>query len=120
MSFDWREYLELAKELVGLKGSLTSSEAAYRTAVSRAYYAAFCWARNYAAMKLEFRPTKGSEDHRLLRKHFSRKGYGELASHLNKLRKWRNECEYEDNVSDLSYHVKYSMDLAARIIQKCQ
>lgn len=36
MSFDWNEYLQLAKHLGGLR-----NEAASRTAVSRAYYCAF-------------------------------------------------------------------------------
>jgi uncharacterized protein (UPF0332 family) len=46
--FDWREYLNLAKFLLDLKSSGISKEALYRCAVSRAYYSAFCWARNYA------------------------------------------------------------------------
>jgi RNA-splicing ligase RtcB len=48
MPFDWREYLNLARQLAGLQGSDYSQEAVERSAVSRAYYAAFCWARNYA------------------------------------------------------------------------
>ena len=46
--FDWREYLNLAKFLLDLKSSRISKEALYRCAVSRAYYSAFCWERNYA------------------------------------------------------------------------
>ena len=42
MSFDWSEYLDLARELA-LQGSAPSlSEARVRAAISRAYYAAFC------------------------------------------------------------------------------
>ena len=39
MSFDWSEYLDLARELAKF------SEAGQRSAISRAYYAAFCTAR---------------------------------------------------------------------------
>ena len=46
--FDWREYLNLAKFLSDLKSSGISKESLYRCAVSRTYYSAFCWARNYA------------------------------------------------------------------------
>ena len=42
MKFDWEEYFNLAKELAG-----TTEEAKLRSAVSRAYYSAFCLARNY-------------------------------------------------------------------------
>lgn len=47
MSFDWTQYLFLAQELT--KGSASSSnhEAMLRSAISRAYYAAFCSARNF-------------------------------------------------------------------------
>lgn len=47
MSFDWSEYLHLARSLVGQSASLPSQEAALRAAISRAYYAAFCTARNH-------------------------------------------------------------------------
>ena len=40
--FDWADYLTLAQELATRR----SDEAALRPAVSRAYYAAFCQARN--------------------------------------------------------------------------
>jgi EAL domain-containing protein (putative c-di-GMP-specific phosphodiesterase class I) len=40
VGFDWREYIELARELAGLRGSGYSQEAAERSAVSRAYFEA--------------------------------------------------------------------------------
>lgn len=47
MSFDWLEYLNLAQELAGQATKPSSQEAKLRSAVSRAYYAAFCEARNH-------------------------------------------------------------------------
>ena len=47
MSFDWSEYLTLAQELTSASTSSPIQEAHLRAAVSRAYYAAFCKARNY-------------------------------------------------------------------------
>lgn len=67
MAFDWREYLELAKELVSQANSGYSAEAAERSAVSRAYYAAFCHARNDAETFLGFQRTGRPEDHQNLR-----------------------------------------------------
>ena len=47
MNFDWSEYLNLAQELAGRPTSLSNEEARLRSAISRAYYAAFCKARNH-------------------------------------------------------------------------
>lgn len=44
MSFDWDDYLHLARYLLGLEG-IPTQEALERCAVSRAYYAAFWKAR---------------------------------------------------------------------------
>ena len=120
MPFDWREYLDLARELAGLRGYGYSQEAAERTAVSRAYYAAFCWARNYAEKNLGFQPEGKSSDHTKLREHFQKKGYPELASDLNKLRGWRNACDYDDQVSQLHQQVSSSIKVADKIIQRCK
>ena len=48
MSFDWTEYLNLADILVRDRASYTNEEACFRAAISRAYYYAFCSARNRA------------------------------------------------------------------------
>jgi len=118
--FDWREYLELARELAGLRGSGYSQEAAERSAVSRAYYAAFCWARNYAKKNLGFKPKRDPTDHLRLRDHLQNQGYPELASDLNKLRGWRNACDYKDQVSQLREQVSYSIKVAEKVIQRCR
>ena len=118
MSFDWREYLGLAKELAGVPRCDYSQEAAERSAVSRAYYAAFCWTRNYAEAKLGFRPQKTADDHKLLREHLKHHD-PKLASALNKLRGWRNSCDYKDNVPNLPQQAKASIRLAENIIERC-
>ncbi len=120
MSFDWKEYLELAKRLIGQPGAGYSQEAAERSAVSRAYYAAFCWARNYAKANLGFRPTGGAEDHRRLREHLGQSDRSQLASHLNRLRGWRNACDYNDRVLGLSRMVNVAIRVADRVIQACR
>jgi hypothetical protein len=118
--FDWREYLELAKALVGIQSAGYSQEATERAAVSRAYYAAFGWARNYAESELGFVAQSGSEDHRRLREHFRQQGMMRLASDLNRLRAWRNACDYERRVPQLSNYVRSSIQVASNIIQECQ
>lgn len=62
MPFDWRHFLSLAKELSNYSGTSSLQEAAARSAVSRAYYAAFCWALDYASMQLGFQRSGKAED----------------------------------------------------------
>jgi len=120
MAFDWREFLGLARELTGRTGPGYSTEAADRTAVSRAYYAAFCWARNYAESRLGFRQTGGAQDHTSLRKHLKRQGKPQVASRLNRLRIWRNDCDYDDQVPNISSLVKSALKTADKVIQECK
>lgn len=57
MKFDWLEYYDLAKELADINSNNSGdsaknpksqiSEAKLRSSIGRAYYAAFCIARNY-------------------------------------------------------------------------
>ncbi|RMH32666.1 MAG: hypothetical protein D6687_09470 [Acidobacteria bacterium] len=119
MPFDWREYLELAKSLGGQAGVSYSSEAAERSAVSRAYYSAFCLVRNYAQANLWFQGTKTPDDHKNLREHLKRQGKTQLASHLSKLRVWRNACDYDDEVPNLAYCVQNAIKIAEKAIQEC-
>jgi uncharacterized protein (UPF0332 family) len=121
MGFDWREYLELAKDLAGQRGAgYTSSEAAWRSAVSRAYYSAFCWVRNYAEVKLGFQMKQTADDHRSLREHLKRRGKKQVASRLNRLREWRNACDYNDKVDDLGHCVSTAIEFATKIIEECR
>lgn len=120
MSFDWREYLELAQALTAQAGSGYSKEAAKRSAISRAYYAAFCWARNYAEANWGFQRTATAEDHGRLREHLRRQRRMQLASDLNKLRGWRNACDYDDKVPSLDQFVQSAIRIADKIIQECR
>lgn len=122
MSFDWREYLEVAKYLAGLQSSGFSQEASYRSAVSRAYYAAFCWCRNYAQKYLGFKSTGKPEDHKFLREHLKKidGDWARIASKLNRLRGWRNDCDYENCVKGLSHMLKESIKFSNEVIEKCK
>jgi uncharacterized protein (UPF0332 family) len=114
--FDWREYLNLAKFLLDLKSSEVSKEALYRCAISRAYYSAFCWARNYAQRNLGFKPTGKGEDHKLVREILAKKGFIEIAEKLDDLRRWRNSCDYKDvidnDLNSIAFNlIKYAEDI---------
>ena len=97
MAFDWTEYLTLANYIQqqGNK-SIIDKEAAHRSAVSRAYYAAFCYARNYARDNRGFQPGYNAEDHKTLPNFFDSKNKTAVANALVELRQWRNGCDYQD------------------------
>lgn len=101
MPFDWKEYLLLAQFLERSGNQNFSQEAALRSAVSRAYYAAFCHCRNFARDKQGFHPAYNAEDHQNLPLQLKFSGMYKEARTLDRLRKWRNECDYEDEISSL-------------------
>lgn len=71
--FDWRDFLDTARFLGAQAGVGTRAEAACRTAVSRAYYAAYGHALHYASNYLGFvprtKPEEKSQDHGRLKAH---------------------------------------------------
>ncbi len=98
MAFDWKDYLSLAEEL-----SLRSEESARRSAVSRAYYAAFCSARNH--LKNQGTQISFSEDsHKIVWESFQKKGktYAAIYQNGNRLKNARRHSDYEDEIRNLS------------------
>lgn len=117
MSFDWQEYLGLALHLQGQQGNATQ-EASLRSSVSRAYYAAYCYARNHARDQLGFIPTNSAKDHYRLRKHFIKYKEVGIANRLDILRQWRNDCDYNDVVSNISKLCSNTIKEAKKVIGK--
>lgn len=120
MAFNWIEYLNLARFLECHKNLNYEIEAGLRTAVSRSYYAAFCYARNYAADYQGYIKYSDAKDHQLLRDHFNEHKNTKIAIDLDQLRNWRNKCDYEDNIGNPLPHIslmaKSSIHLAQNII----
>ena len=126
MPFDWAEYLRLALHLNG-DGEICNDEGRWRSAVSRAYYAAFCLARNYARDNYGFRPGYNSDDHINVRREYSnaaRSLAGEekqrillIPSQLDHLRQWRNRCDYDDNHPNLAVTTRSAIKEAQRVIE---
>lgn len=122
MPFAWKEYLELAQNLRGYAGPSFSSEASGRSAVSRAYYAAFCTARNYAEANFCFQRTGTPEDHKALIVCLEQHGreYTRVARRLRELRMWRNQCDYDDDVVNLASMIDAAINSARVIFDECQ
>jgi hypothetical protein len=120
MAFDWGDYLDLARTLETDKVS-SFQEAALRSAVSRAYYAAYCYARNYASDREGLLLANKPSDHGLVKRHHLKKGRADLASELEDLRQWRNTCDYDDELSgDIRLLVKNAIQNAQDIIEECK
>ncbi len=118
MSFDWADYLSLAQELSGNMVSQASQEAKLRSAISRAYYAAFCKARNHLRDKEGYLVTQEVEVHQDIRNEFKRsddKEHRQIGQHLDRLRRDRNKVDYDDNVASLDKMTKQDLGLAEKI-----
>lgn len=115
MPFDWTEYLKLAEFLHTCKDGF-SREATLRSAISRAYYAAFCEARRHAVTEMSFPDNRDSKDHELLKRHYRSNKMSGVADRLDKLRQWRNECDYDDVAHNVGIKCKESLTLAYKLL----
>jgi len=119
MSFDWIEYLGLARELAGQTTAPPTQEAKLRSAISRAYYAAFCKARNHLRDKQGVLIPPTGEAHKIVWRQFknspnkSRKRIGE---NLRRLLNDRRQADYEDIVSNLPVLTHKALTRAAQVI----
>ena len=104
--FEWTLYLDLARELLvltSLEQQLNTNEnikeAYYRTVISRAYYAAFCTARNYLRDTLNIRINK-VDSHAFVIIEFKEqrklKNSHNISNTLHSLRNYRNMADYDD------------------------
>ena len=96
MSFNWEDFITLAEYLE--LNDYPPEEAAQRTAVSRAYYGAYCLARNFAEATGEIIIKGKAEDHSEVIEFYEAKpAFQQVASCLREMRRWRNECDYDNN-----------------------
>ena len=102
--FDWADYVNLAESMVRERTRLANDEACYRAAISRAYYGAFCAARNRARDAEGLTVGNTGANHNLVRSHFQRapdRPRRQIGLWLDRLRADRNEADYSDrNIHD--------------------
>lgn len=111
-----REFQKLAERLACGKGGA----AEYRTAVSRAYYAAFLSCRK-ALDRIEIRPLRNDGAHKHVVTCLGSSGIEEcrvLSDNLDALRTWRNHADYDLDCADVEQFdtVKDLIDDASEII----
>ena len=113
MSFNWKEYINLAEEFV----KFSNDEARLRTALSRAYYGAFCLARN----KKGFKSYKKSNVHQKVIMSFKSSYDNDeqlIGKYLDDLRKGRNDADYDEDKRIDQKLVKRAVAKAKKILEK--
>lgn len=117
MPFAWRDFLEVARGLID--SSPPPLEATMRTAVGRAYYAAFGEARTYAVANFGYTPVGNDREHRELSESFKVRGkFSWAASTLGQLRLSRNQCDYDNEAGDVAAMARASLARAEKLISQ--
>jgi len=113
--FDWHEFLALADELAARSGD----EAAVRTAISRAYYAAFHAGRAYLD-RVNIPAELGGRAHWQLRQVLQPQDPA-ISETLARLHDWRKEADYDDSCSfNVNRQASIAIDLARVTIQEIE
>ena len=118
MSFNWSEYLGLAQQLAGKAQISATQESRLRSAISRAYYAAFILARNYLRDE-ESISIPEKQSHKFVIEQFknsSEKVRQAIGKNLARLRFSRNKADYNDNFERLPEETRAMLKLANKTI----
>jgi hypothetical protein len=99
MIFEWKDFVDIARHLSDVGGKHLPDEAAYRSAVNRAYYGAYGHSTKYAIHNFRFIQFEDGRDNARLRNCFKEEGKRnpkmvQIALNLNELHKWRKDCDY--------------------------
>src|SRR5690606_26547753 len=95
----------------------SKKESRLRSSVSRAYYAAFCSARNHAGSN-GYQIKNTAADHYGVEKFYSNRviSYPQVGTNLSRLRVARNMCDYDETVKGLSSKTRLSIMQAESIL----
>ena len=119
MSFDWSEYLNVAKELADVANTSANKESKLRCAISRAYYAAFILARNYLRDREGLLIPITSDAHSFVSKQFdnsSDTARQSIGKKLQRLRRFRRQADYADFFPGLSGITQIALKLSEEVI----
>jgi uncharacterized protein (UPF0332 family) len=115
MGFDWKDFITLSEELYNSK----SDEASLRSAISRAYYGAFCSIRPYCHSKFGV-SSKSNDIHRIIiekLKSSSNNLEYSTGNLLSNLREDRNNADYDSHFSAGKGIVEKSIRNSKYVIQ---
>jgi uncharacterized protein (UPF0332 family) len=121
MAFDWTQFLNNAREQAGIKTAPSSIESKSRTAVSRAYYAAFHLARNHLRTNGGYTPFLPAYGHRDVITHFMsgpEDTHHRIGGYLDRLFEFRKFADYNPSSVWLATGtVQTCIQLAEKIIR---
>ncbi len=117
MPFDWNTFKDLAEEL-----RLRDDEASKRSAISRLYYSIFHQAKNYLIDKEDYNYSENKEPHAQVWNEFIRKGktYKSIGENGKRLRNYRNDADYKDEVLRLEEVLETSFRTANNVLTYLQ
>lgn len=122
MTFNWKDYLTFAENLQAAPNMPGPEEAALRSAVSRAYYAAFRAALEYGK-KNGYAATRTGEDHNKIREYFrkiqtNQKKNLDISTQLDRLHDYRRQADYENTLKTKpEYMIVYAISMAKKVFQ---
>lgn len=122
MSFDWNLYLNLAETLRSHVSSQPEQEARYRSAASRAYYAAF-HAALIVSEKTGFSRSHTGRDHFDVRTHLRNaagadKRRRKAVTELQRLYDLRQKADYDDTLDRQPCSLaEHAVSMARRIVE---
>lgn len=120
MSFDWSDYLALAEILNNTASISPVPEANFRSAISRAYYAAFCKARNFLKSSDGYNPPEDGTIHKDVMEIFmysSDQDRSFIGLLLKDMRWKRNIVDYNDEFWDQRAKAEAVLIDAREVIQ---
>lgn len=116
MNFDWTHYFILAKKLAGWSITVPiDNDANLRSAISRAYYAAFHEVDKFLAID---KFPGGGQRHAAIIQYLQSnqdRNLNKIGNNLNRLRSDRNKADYYDTVPDLKNQTNSAIKTAERI-----
>jgi uncharacterized protein (UPF0332 family) len=110
MDFNWERYLDVSKKIKNLMTSTPKdselAEAFFRTSASRAYYAIYHLALEFAKDNLGYDDRRdrreGEGSHQRLRNYylgFDNEDYKKLSKLLSKMHQYRKACDYDKAIN---------------------
>lgn len=117
--FRWADYLAVAEELVKRGQSGVLGDACFRSAISRAYYAALLTARNWIRDQLGIEPPEDAEIHRFVPTCLTESGIAEavrLAPMLRRLKEHRSAADYNDRIVNPGKVAELSLLEASEVV----
>ncbi len=114
MSFDWTDYLQLAKEL-----ATNPDEANKRSAISRAYYCIFNLAKDLAENQLGYQHSSYQNSHKPMWDKFEGRGKTLKAIHSKglSLKRRREQADYYKDFSELETSLGFAIAEAEAALQ---